>query len=328
MQTKPSEERCCQIEDTNTDLASRDADSRKDSRQYRILCYGDSLTAGFCSKGKHFEPYGPFLARALQAAGIECEVIVCGLSGLTAQDMLRHLKSSSVEDITGQIGRGLAHFLEDEEHQDLVVLMAGTNDLAVDKPEARSVFERVRQLHEACHARGVPTVALTPAAPLPARHRAARLELGRLLAEWRRSTPGVVALADCEELVPRTSQRGRELWDPDDIHMNPEGSRTFGHRLLQVVKGALAHASGGPSERPCVESKAKAFGASKPVAAVRVMPASGRTSWSVASLRGFENASCTLGLTTSSKASVCKQPALYSVQALLSARAVRASPRA
>jgi len=45
---------------------------------------------------------------------------------------------------------------------------------------------------------------------------------------------------DCEDAVPRTRQGGRPLWDPDYIHMNPEGSRTLGHHLLPVVLGALA----------------------------------------------------------------------------------------
>jgi len=159
---------------------------------------------------------------------------------LTAQDMLRQLASPSIEDVTGKIGRGLARIFDTEGQQDLVLLMAGTNDLAVDRPDAMSVFERVRRLHEVCHARGVPTVALAPPGPMPSAHRAARLQLSSMLAEWAQNTPGVVGFADCEDLVPRSPQAGgRVLWDPDDIHMNPDGSRTLGQRMLQVVLLAL-----------------------------------------------------------------------------------------
>jgi hypothetical protein len=129
----------------------------------------------------------------------------------------------------------------------LVVLMAGTNDLAVDKPDAKVVFERLQRLHEVCHSRGVPTVALAPPGPLPSAHRAARVQLGATLAEFAQNAAGVVAFADCEELVPRSPRNGgRKLWDPDDIHMNAEGSRLLGQRMLQVVLGALC--AGRPSD--------------------------------------------------------------------------------
>jgi hypothetical protein len=129
----------------------------------------------------------------------------------------------------------------------LVVLMAGTNDLAVYKPDAKVVFERLQRLHEVCHSRGVPTVALAPPGPLPSAHRAARVQLGATLAEFAQNAAGVVAFADCEELVPRSPRNGgRKLWDPDDIHMNAEGSRLLGQRMLQVVLGALC--AGRPSD--------------------------------------------------------------------------------
>jgi len=127
-----------------------DADSTNDSKcrtKLRVLCYGDSLTAGFCSGGRRFEPYGQFLSSAMRSAGVECEVMICGLSGLTAKEMLDKLNSSAVEDIIGKTGRGLARFL-DEDRPDLVVLMAGTNDFALEGPNAAAIFEHLRRLHD------------------------------------------------------------------------------------------------------------------------------------------------------------------------------------
>jgi len=61
----------------------------------RILCYGDSLTAGFHANGQKFEPYARELSKALAAAGVENEVHTCGLSGHTTQDMVAQLDSAA-----------------------------------------------------------------------------------------------------------------------------------------------------------------------------------------------------------------------------------------
>lgn len=232
--------RCGTEKQARARTVSPDAVRQEGEIKYRILCYGDSLTAGFCSKGRHFEPYGPFMSKALRNAGVGNDVSVCGLSGLTAQDMLGQLTSPSVEDVAGNTGTGLAHILNEGGHRDLVLLMAGTNDLAVEKPDSKVVFQRVKSLHEVCHSKGVKTVVLAPPGPMPPAHRAARLQLKSMLANLARNTPGIVGFADCEELVPRSAQsNARKLWDPDDIHMTAEGSRTLGQKLVAVVLDAL-----------------------------------------------------------------------------------------
>merc|ERR1719174_1611696 len=115
--------------------------------------------------------------------------------------------------------------------------MAGTNDLAAERPDAKEVFGRLQRLHEVCHERGVATVALAPPAHMTSAHRAARRQLAGMLSEWAQGCADVVGLADCEELVPHAELHVNPdpLWDPDDIHMNAEGSRTMGRRMLSVV---------------------------------------------------------------------------------------------
>jgi lysophospholipase L1-like esterase len=205
----------------------------------RILCYGDSLTAGFCTDGKCFEPYGRFLSSALRAAGHECVVKICGLNGLTAAEMLKEVASPALKDVVGHVGKGLSRKLDEEGDLDLVIIMAGTNDMAVDRPNAQAVFNQLRGLHEICHARSIPTIALAPPGHKPPAHRAARLELRGLLARWAHETLDVAAFADCEEMVPRTPIGTNLLWDPDYIHMNPRGSKTLGHQILPVVLKVL-----------------------------------------------------------------------------------------
>ena len=40
----------------------------------RILCYGDSLTAGFWASGQKFEPYAKTLKKELESLGINAEI--------------------------------------------------------------------------------------------------------------------------------------------------------------------------------------------------------------------------------------------------------------
>jgi len=196
----------------------------------RILCYGDSNTAGYCLGGRRFQPYGKSLAKALTAEGMPCEAIVCGLSGLTAADLAARIDAAIIPDVVGWHGRGLVRTLEDEGPFDLALIMAGTNDLGLSVPP-EAIVKHVSQLHAACHKRGVPTVALAPPTVLNGPLRAARKKLASLLASWACTSPGIVACFDSEELLPRREHNG--CWEPDELHLSAVGSTELG-RILAI----------------------------------------------------------------------------------------------
>eukprot|EP00927_Polykrikos_kofoidii_P040225 TRINITY_DN34425_c0_g2_i1.p1 TRINITY_DN34425_c0_g2~~TRINITY_DN34425_c0_g2_i1.p1 ORF type:complete len:573 (-),score=76.28 TRINITY_DN34425_c0_g2_i1:36-1550(-) len=203
-------------------------------RSARILCYGDSNTAGFCAYGNHFAPYGESLYRALQESGVPSEVSICGLSGLTGEEMCTELESAAVKDVCDRVGKGLVRLLDDEGHQDLVILMAGTNDLGKHQT-AEATLPFVRRLHEVCHARNIPTVAMGP--PQVPAMRGVRDQLSKLLQGYANDTPGVVAFLDAEVLVPRFK---RGFWEPDELHFTPAGSRELGLKIMPEVLKHLA----------------------------------------------------------------------------------------
>jgi len=209
---------------------------------HRVLCYGDSLTAGFCAHGKVFEPYGQALIEALAASvGTECEALVCGHSGHLASEMVTNLDSSKVSDVASRTGKGLRRILREEQPPELALIMAGTNDLGKSRrPE--DIFQDICRLHAECHARGVRTVALAPpAAPfakpsLP--WEVSRCRVKELLAAWAQTCPFVAAFADPSELVPPAAAGA---WDPDRLHFSPAGSKLLGRRLAPLL---LPHLSG------------------------------------------------------------------------------------
>jgi len=205
---------------------------------HRILCYGDSITAGFYAGGKHFQPYGQSLAEALIADGVPCESLVCGLTGLTAVDLAKNTHAETIQDMVGYPGQGLAKILKDNSPCDLAILLIGTNDLGTGVPP-QVAMQHIAQLHIDCHDRNVATVAIAPPTLPRGPQRADREHLVELLASWCSKTPGVVALFDAEELIPNVPGSG--LWDPDEIHLSAMGSIKLGHRLAAPVARFLRH---------------------------------------------------------------------------------------
>jgi len=197
---------------------------------FQILCYGDSNTAGYCAEGTRFVPYGKALSKALEQAGVACQVSICGLSGLTGKELVAKAGEPAIRDNCGSIGRGLEHILDNQE-TDMVIIMVGTNDLGMGTHPVK-ILQYVSHLHNICHVRSVRTFALAPPAVLNGPRRAARDYFALLLNDWQGRTPDTVVCKDAESLVPR---RRQDLWEPDQLHLTPAGSRELGIQLAPEV---------------------------------------------------------------------------------------------
>jgi len=206
----------------------------------KVLCYGDSLTAGYCNSGASFHPYGKVLAETLGHSS----VTVCGLSGRTAEEMLVGQQAARIVDVVGHVGPGLARLLESET-PNVVLILAGTNDLGqslTNNVSAKAILERVKQLHAICHHAGIATIAFSPPSLVEGPYRVIQQKLATLIRDWARMEPMVVAHFDIEELVPRAFPSG--LWDSDGIHMSMDGQHRLGRTLAQLVPSVLsAHRS-------------------------------------------------------------------------------------
>ena len=97
---------------------------RSNDEGVRVLCYGDSLTAGMAPPSRELCPYATSLQAELTATQPDntstYKVDHIGLPGWTTQ---RFLDKADDERI------GLRHDLSSHNHTDVVILMGGTNDL-------------------------------------------------------------------------------------------------------------------------------------------------------------------------------------------------------
>lgn len=207
----------------------------------RILCYGDSLTAGY-STGTIFTPYALSLSDALG-----CEVSHCGIRGHTARQMAAEIHEAKVaHGISGRSSGGLGCLLDRRDRYDVVLLMVGTTDLGQGF-STESIVNSVRKLHAACHERGVPTIVLLPPSPNPA-----RCALAGRLRTWACTEPRVLAVMDPEQLVPRSEHHN---WDSDATHLSPAGYHALGKRLASDVHAALLAVSEAPCSEPIWQSR-------------------------------------------------------------------------
>lgn len=205
--------------------------------------YGDSLTAGFPS----YEPYGKSLSSSLAGAGISAEIVGCGLSGLTAVELARGLDSPQLQDKFGRVGPGLRRLLADQGSFDLVIIMAGTNDVAVPHVSTEEALTSLKSMHAACWAKGIPTVALsvpesvvsgTGQFPQAAQKWHA---INNAIASWGKAKQGERSLTSpffvnsARLLAFDHGARARGLWDPDNLHFTSAGSREFGSKLAPIV---------------------------------------------------------------------------------------------
>lgn len=217
---------------------------RSSAPRNSILCFGDSLTAGFRCGGDDtkFHPYAIELRKcAREASGRDWErvtVAVEGHCGYSARDMVRTGQLSTVLRSGG--GRPT-----------VVVILMGTNDLrAFPPPSAVDVASDLFALASAGAAEvGVRHVVVLTVPPMPkAESRSAdllhrRLALNEVLLEAGASAAGegvgagaadaessvsVNIKVHCIDAAASLDEADASLWDEDGLHLSKKGYDTLG----------------------------------------------------------------------------------------------------
>lgn len=207
---------CGGAEPSSDPPSRRAAESRPATPRPRLVCLGDSLTAGLgVSKD---EAYPALIGRRLAEAGHDWEVVNAGVSGDTSAGGLSRLEWSLDGDVrilvlalgandglrglpVAAMSRNLAQIIEQAQARRIQVVLAGMEALSNMGPVYR------REFHEA----------------FPALARRYRVAFVPFLLE------GVAARA--------------ELNQSDGIHPNAEGHRTIAGLLWPAIEPLLGAAS-------------------------------------------------------------------------------------
>ncbi|HSN04263.1 MAG TPA: GDSL-type esterase/lipase family protein [Nitrospira sp.] len=206
----------------------------------RVICFGDSLTAGFQSPTREnpqgrSTPYGDWVQEMIGAAG---EVRTSGICGELTGEMLVRFR----RDV-------LAH----QPHY--VVILGGTNDLGWNGSPGEIMRNLAKMYEQTLAAGGVPVPVTVPSLRVEdatgsregwewvAGHLARRFELNTLIGEYAR-TKGVPAI----DLFAATAESDTNLlareYSNDGLHLSTAGYRLFADLVYrQVLQPALSNKS-------------------------------------------------------------------------------------
>ena len=232
-----------------------------------VFCFGDSLTHGTSPPQLEEYPYGKHLRDALLSYGpdasegvsapLPATVEWLGLPGWTSRSLLREvdLKGCLVQmaaarrrdpQATAAAAAGETTATTNLPPFDLVIILAGTNDLGYET-EPRPIVESIRGIHAIAHGLGCPTIALGippsgyQSVSTPARNLAGAVN--RELEAWAAETAGAAAAdSPTARYVPhpiRDFDPSGGLWAPDGLHLSPEGYRFVAEELAPIVAEIL-----------------------------------------------------------------------------------------
>ena len=201
----------------------------------RILAFGDSLTAGYHRMGTAFAPWAGLLCELVHAH--RCDHI--GLSGWTTVQMVDSLDHHTVTDVVPRQWPGLQRQLDSAQY-DVVLILAGTNDLA-DRVPTSTLLDNLASLHARAHAAGARTVAMTipesKAAKVVDWLAAGWHDANAAIRSWALAQPPErVHFVDAATLVPFREGGTPRLWEMDGLHMSKEGYEAFGRGLAPLVR--------------------------------------------------------------------------------------------
>jgi lysophospholipase L1-like esterase len=201
---------------------------KKLRRKHRVLCYGDSLTAGTTSEDYVPYPYAPHLEEMLQDDNVVVRHV--GLPGWTTSSML--------EQLDGPAGLKTAVQAIQMPPLSLVVILAGTNDLGFGDASVDDITNNLLQLHRIAWECGVPrTLAVgVPPSGYQALNKAARQVVNEVNGRLRETSEGCTM---AYTPFPFPFEEGGEDWDEDGLHFTPIGYRRLGESLAPVVRRIL-----------------------------------------------------------------------------------------
>ncbi|MCC6141132.1 MAG: hypothetical protein IT389_11035 [Nitrospira sp.] len=201
------------------------------SSPIRIVCFGDSLTAGFQSPTREHPqgqstPYGEWVQEKVGSAG---QVFISGICGELTGEMVMRFR----QDVLPQA----PHY---------VVILGGTNDLGWNGPTHEIMRNLVKMYEQTLAAGGVPVPVTVPSLRVEdagnsregmewvSGHLARRHELNGLILDYAASKNLSAIDLFAATAEPETSLLAQE-YSNDGLHLTTAGYRLFADLVYQQV---------------------------------------------------------------------------------------------
>ncbi|KAI4248856.1 MAG: hypothetical protein L6R40_000868 [Gallowayella cf. fulva] len=193
----------------------------KEIKSLRILCFGDSLTAGYSSYGNLHYPYAAQIRKELKKAfpATNVNVVVSGLSGdrVLAGQYLRRMKGMCATD----------HYPP----YDWIIVLGGTNDLGWDERPDK-VYDALKHVWKVALDTGSNVLALSV---IEAEHTSGgvierRTELNDLIARHSEDRWYYMDLCSAVPYFSMSEAMRERIWD-DGLHLTMDGYEMMGDAI-------------------------------------------------------------------------------------------------
>jgi acyl-CoA thioesterase-1 len=208
-------------------------------RSSLVICFGDSLTAGFQSPSREYPtgaetPYGQFLQDYFGGAA---QVRTSGICGERTSEMVMRFRRDVLDHKPGY-----------------VAILGGTNDLGWNASPIDIMRNLIQMYEQSFAAGGLPIPVTVPSIRVEdaqgsregqewiADHVARRIELNKLIQAYADSK----AIA-CVDLFTATADPDSEqlarIYSNDGLHLTTTGYRLFAEQVALVLTPLLSHAT-------------------------------------------------------------------------------------
>ena len=206
------------------------------SRTSLVICFGDSLTAGFQSPTKDHPagretPYGQFLQSFLGGAG---QVRISGICGELTGEMVRRFQRDVLDHQPGY-----------------VPILGGTNDLGWNASPSEIMANLIKMYEQTLAMGAVPIPVTVPSIRVEdasgsqegqewvAEHLIRRSQMNKLIQDYAGSKDIACVDLFAATADPESSQLAA-IYSNDGIHLTTAGYRLFAEQVAYILKPLLA----------------------------------------------------------------------------------------
>lgn len=216
---------------------SYDAVPSSSSHPWNILCFGDSLTAGYTNCGTEFHPYSNTLDKLLLEEKSEnnFKVVEFGFSGeKVCPTMYNRLR----ETLTM---KGIENSLTYLPFQNIIIILGGTNDLGYNK-STENICKHLKLMYDYCLDSyecqllvciTIPDINFSDQSKNMKEKRNA---VNEFIANYCLESDRILFYDFCSSTMRMSHNEREKYYDKDGLHFSTDGYEYLGAELFKIIQ--------------------------------------------------------------------------------------------